>query len=292
MTYTPLSREDAETLFREYGVVYAVLDPAVCPDVTELLYKHECEYTLLYEGMPPGDLVPLLPRLAQISCPSPMFSTLLEKCGEGWGIFFGTRNREQNFYSVVRLVSRLCNAVSPSGKYAWLRWYEPYVLDILLHNCPNEEQTLFYGELVDMYVAEDGRSGSYRRYSRPELDCAAAQRLRLTPELLEALDEGHYQLFREELFYHCRQHFCPGTSFSDNELKKYINEYCECAQQHGLTGMADMTALVELGARTGWRCLCAPGAKAILAEQHSSPATLLGHLSAWCQKTGLLPQET
>ena len=89
-----------------------------------------------------------------------------------------------------------------------------------------------------MHVTKNGRSGNFRGYPRPRLDCSAAMRLRITPGLLEALDEGHYQLFKEELFYHCRRHFFPDTSFSDNELKGYIHEYCECAQQHGVTGMA------------------------------------------------------
>lgn len=291
MTYTPLSREDAEYLFQRYDAVYAVLDPVVCPDVMELLSACECEHVLLYEGIPPDDLIPLLPRLAQISSSSPLVSTLLGRSGEGWGIFFVPLHSGQDLYSIARHVSRLCNAVSPSGKYAWLRWYEPYVLDILLHNCSNEEHLLFYGDLIAMYVTEDDRNGSFRGYSRPRLDCSMALRLRLTPNLLEALDEGHYQLFKTELFYYCRRHFFPDASLSDNELKEYINEYCECAQQHGLTGMADMTALVELGAGTAWRCLAAPEAKAILAGRPSSPAALLRHLSAMCRKLGLLPRD-
>ena len=207
------------------------------------------------------------------------------------GCFFVPLNRGKDLYGVARHASRLCNAVSPSGKYAWLRWYDPYVLDILLQNCSNEEHALFYGEHVAMYVTENGRSGNFRGYPRPRLDCSAAMRLRLTPGLLEALDAGHYQLFKEELFYHCRRHFFPDASFSDNELKGYIHEYCECAQQHGVTGMADMTALVVLGARTAWRCLSAPEAKALLAERPSSPAALLRHLTTMCRRIGLLPRD-
>lgn len=288
MNFDTLTRASFEALWQDTGFVYAVLEPEAWPDLTRTLA--ECEYAIIYEGFPPDTLRACLPRLALVPRDSPLCGALLDAGGNGAGVFLVPTHARADLCAMTHHAARLCNVLMPEGSFAWLRWYEPYVLRAVLQHATEDELALIYGHTVDALVAEIGRTGTYARFTnplRPDRDKQGAKRLLVTPTLLEALDEGHYRLFLDELEHRCHKRFYPHAPVLPEKTRERIEELCELAQWHDLNDMASMSHLVELGLRTRWQCVDVPEARAFLTGDRVSPQDALDRLEAYCREHGL-----
>lgn len=290
MQFDTLTRAAFEELWKRSGFVYAALEPAAWPDLTRSLSMHECEYAIMYEGFPLDNLRAHLPRLALVPWDSSFCGELLDAVGAGAGVFLAPAQKKADLCAMTQHMARLCNVLTPEGDFAWLRWYEPYVLRALLENATEDGLSLMYGETVGAFLAEIGRTGTYARFANPlppDRRKQGVERLRVTPVQLEAMNESHYRLFLDELEHRFHENFYPHEPALPEETRERIEELCDLAQWHGLTDMASMARLAELGLRTRWQCVDMPEARAFLTGERVSPQDALDSLETYCRDHGL-----
>ena len=130
-------------LFADSGAhVYAVLDGAAIPDLSQVLQEYRMEPVCLYRGTLIPELARVAPYLFNLQRESPFTMWLLQQSWERhWGIFALARSD----WRPMR--EHLCNlgmVYDPDGRPLYFRYYDPRVLRVYLPSCDAEDlQTLF-----------------------------------------------------------------------------------------------------------------------------------------------------
>ncbi len=140
-------------LFADKAVnVFAVLDGASVPDLLDMLFSHEPDYTCLYRGQLKPDLAEVAPYLVRLAPDSEFTRWVIERgWGNHWGILAIT---DVDTPTLRRHLRRFLIVYDSDGKPLYFRYYDPRVLRVYLPTCNAEELATVFGP-VACYVLED-----------------------------------------------------------------------------------------------------------------------------------------
>ncbi len=154
LLFAPPEAEDPVEVF-----VFAILDGASVPGLTEKLDACDIEASCLYRGELDPDTAIRAPYLVKFSQVSDGFLRwILEDLnGQPWGVF-ATISPPISFEAARRHFRRLIKVKSPEGETWLFRYYDPRVLRVYLPTCLPDEWEFVYGPVNHFFAGTPGGS--------------------------------------------------------------------------------------------------------------------------------------
>jgi hypothetical protein len=181
---TPVAGDDTGLqawLRRTELPIYAVLDAARESRVLSSLIASGVDHESLYEGHQGAALSDVAPYLVRVEPGSPLVPELTHGWGRAWGVFVTSRSTTRILRARFRRL--LMVHVGESQKPAYLRFYDPRVLRVLLPIATPRQVSWFFGDgEVQAYVAEDGDPRTALAFTETSSGVVRVERV--------ALDEG------------------------------------------------------------------------------------------------------
>lgn len=229
----------------------AIVDPCVFPEIDTMLYDNYIEFTLLTTEYPSSDLLPVLPRVFPLGSEVPV-TRIIERFGDGVGFMLSCK-KSWDISAVTAHLSNLCNTVDPGGKPVWVRFYDPYVMNIILNTSSTSLYSSIFGDNIDMFIVEDVLHEQYNIYCKKEEKEKKYECIQFTPEFIERLDKEHYELFLYNLNKYYFTSVVPYlASAQKDEAKIYIKEHVFAAEQLGFQSMGHLFRFLKMAFRHGW----------------------------------------
>lgn len=149
------SQKLAQNLFNGFNRIYAVLDGASIPDLTEKLSELRPEHVCLYRGELKTDIAEVAPYLVRMVQGTEFADWVLnEGWGNHWGIFAQSR------YSLAEVRKHLrsfLTVYTEEGKPMLFRFYDPRVLCDFLPTCTDEELKIFFGMILNFAIEGENK---------------------------------------------------------------------------------------------------------------------------------------
>ena len=131
--------------------VGAVVNVHRAPAARAWIAASGLEHYFLHEGIPPEDLLDLVPYVVELETENQIQGEMLQLINEDNVIFFRGRPG-QDLASLTAHLVGLRQVKMPDGEYGFLRFHEPYVLDILLSSTSSEQrEAIFAGKMEAFY---------------------------------------------------------------------------------------------------------------------------------------------
>lgn len=167
----PAARAMLDSLARDAGRLWAVLDAARDPRILQLLRESVDDHRSLYEGIKGEAMADVAPYLVSFRRDSGLLERLVtEGWGRSWGIFATSRLS----CKAVRRHFRRYLMVEEDGSFEkmYFRYYDPRVLrEMLPMTTVRQKDELFDG--IDAYLVE-GERGEVLRFDAPTVPVARA----------------------------------------------------------------------------------------------------------------------
>ena len=134
---------------------YAILDGASCPELLEMLDRHQPLSVCLFRGVVADpEMEAVAPYLVRLEPDSPFTDWLLgDWKGKHRGIL-AVSPAHVPFNTVRNHFRDMTKARLPDGKTVYFRYYDPRVLTVFLPTC-NEEELRRIFSCVDVFLAEE-----------------------------------------------------------------------------------------------------------------------------------------
>ncbi|MCK4660643.1 MAG: DUF4123 domain-containing protein [Phycisphaerae bacterium] len=198
LTQYPMKVDDLFEVAEHLGM-YAILDAADAPAVSEMIQRPNVEAASLYDGQ---DLPPVLGLAAPhlVRGDEDLLSWVRnELWDDPWGIFIESGIE---LSLLRRHLRRFLLVRDDVGRDVCLRFYDPRVLSRFLPVCNDEELTNFFGP-VQAFIARGDSPDEFTRYallplSERDKRSAAAGRGRQKPAVSQKARTRSFMQMREE----------------------------------------------------------------------------------------------
>lgn len=251
-----LNAAEAQSRCLAAASLFAVLDPSAWQGLDHELSQQELEFALLYPKAPPSGLLPYLPRVVHLPAGHEFIDKIFAGFGRGRGVLAAC-SPDLALPEFTARQAKLCAMKLPDLRTGWLRYYDPYVLRILLESSPAEQLAHFFAGSVEFYLAEHPQEQAWAFFERKDAEIDAVSPsglpLQLSPAQLEALSDGHQALFVYELTQFClNKHFGAVGDEERAIASRQMPTLVEAAQEAGFTSMLHLRKFAELACLHGW----------------------------------------
>lgn len=147
------------------GHLYAIVDAARTPRISELLKESVQQSRSLFDGVKGKSLDEVAPYLVKLDGPAPVLdSFVMEGWSLRWGIYFTSKlalNDVRRHFRRFLMVED-----DDSGEKFYFKFYDPFVLRAFLPSCAPRQRSDFFGD-VESFLFE-GKHGELLRVEADE----------------------------------------------------------------------------------------------------------------------------
>lgn len=232
----------------------AFIDPCSFPEIDDLIQKCHTDFIVMAPGFAPGDLLPVLPRIFRLDKDNEIIlEEIIHRFGYGVG-FIISSSRNCDITALAAHFNKLCHFSDSKGQAAWLRFYDPYVLNTLFQNASPYLCNSLFGKNISSFIMEDFLTNQYCCYIADEKsNFDTMPHLTMTDELIEFLDEAHYNLFLYNIHCYYFNTVKPNlTEIQKNKAKSLILTNVFAAEEFGFDSMAHIFRFAKLAFKHGW----------------------------------------
>lgn len=230
---------------KKHGISLAMVNLYREPELKDWLVQRNLEWFYLYKGLPPEEILDMVPAVFVMEADHP-FQERLEALLDHESCIFLKIQPGKDPFAAASHLSGLTQARLPEGKEAWLRFYEPWVLETLLGIADFPMLTKLYGDIVQSFwIPMKYRAACSLHEATEGLPPSSPGFLELSPGHYEKILEAQQEHFVAKLSHRLRQERSPSVEILQGKnLEEYVEETLDHAVLHGITGRKNMTDFV------------------------------------------------
>lgn len=252
-------------------IVAAIIEPALWPELGELLQYHSPEWYILFDKRPTDELIQVLPRIVRLE-PNAVFTGLvLAQYGKRRNIYLRAevnKNRP-DLCDLVLTLKTFANVKLPGNQWSWLRYYDPVVFCHLMQVATGSQRKALFGPHISSFFAESVWDGEVKEFTSPDSDYQPQIPVVFSPDQKEKFDDLYFIRFKLELTGHLLDSYFPKITAEKQvtAVTEAIHKAVDLALEYGAVQKKQCLEFVTLGAQHGFDCYSAEPIANILAAR-------------------------